>query len=62
MLIENSRMSEFSGMSVPANLASGILPPLSAKSVKELQSFIVRSLVETGALITGLLITLRLLY
>ena len=62
MLIENSRPGEFSGMSVPADLTSGILPPLSAKSAKELHSFIARSLVETGMLVASLSTILWLLY
>jgi hypothetical protein len=62
MLIENSRLSEFSNMSASAEMTSGILPPLTAKSVKELQFFIVRSLVETGALVAILLISFKLLY
>ncbi len=62
MFIENSKLSGSSGMGSAMDMSAGILPPLSPKSAKELHAFIVRSLVETGALVVGLLVTLRLLY
>lgn len=62
MFIENSKLSGLSGMGSSMDMSAGILPPLTPKSAKELHMFIVRSLVETGVLIAGLLITLRLLF
>lgn len=62
MLTENSKLIGLSGMGSTTDMSAGILPPLSPKSAKELHAFIVRSLMETGALVVGLLITLKLLY
>ena len=62
MFIDNSKLSGFSGVGSTADMSAGILPPLSTKSAKELHAFIIRSLVETGALVVGLLITLKLLF
>ena len=62
MFIENSKRGGLSGMGNSMDMSAGILPPLSPKSAKELHAFIVRSLVETGALVAGLLITMRLLF